>query len=113
MDQARSPRQTTSTLLPMATVVFAIGIFIADTITHLEIAVAVLYVAVVLMASGFGRRGGILLVAGGCVGLTLLSYFLSAHGPTSAAIVNTLISIVTIALTTFLVLQRHAAEVTL
>ena len=59
MDQARSRRQTTSALLPIATVVFAI---IADTIAHLEIVVAVLYVAVVLMASRFGRKGSILLI---------------------------------------------------
>jgi PAS domain S-box-containing protein len=112
-DQAPSRGNPTTTLLAIATAAFAIGIFIADTATKLEIAVAVLYVVVVLMASRFLRARHIVLVAVGCLGLTVSSYFLTEHGATPGGIVNTLISVATIALTTFLVLQRQAAEMTL
>jgi PAS domain S-box-containing protein len=113
-DQVRSRANASSTsLLAIVTAAFAIGIFIADTTTKLEIAVAVLYVAVVLMAARFCRARGVVLVAAGCVGLTVLSYFLTPHGPIPAAVTNTLISISTIGLTTFLVLQSQSAEVTL
>jgi hypothetical protein len=61
--------------------VLAIGIFVFDTISPLQFAVAVLYVVVVLItASGFGRQG-ILIAAVACVTLTGGSYLL-AHGRT-------------------------------
>ena len=109
--QAGSRRNPTSAFLPIATAAFAIAIFIGDTITQLEIAVGVFYVAVVLLAARFCRARGVVVVAAGCVGLTLLSYVLTPHGPAPAAITNTLISIATIGLTTFLVLQSQSAEV--
>jgi PAS domain S-box-containing protein len=112
--QARSRGKPTARLLPIATAVFAAGIFIADSITHLEIAVAVLYVAVVLMASQFCPPRGVVLVGAGCVGLTVLSYLIiTPTGPLPAALTNLLISIATIGVTTFLALQRQAAEATL
>src|SRR5581483_11608637 len=43
----------TAALLPAATVLLAAGIFALDTVTKIEIAVAVLYVAVVLLSVGF------------------------------------------------------------
>jgi hypothetical protein len=46
----------------MATAALAIAIFIVDTVTTLDIAVAVLYVVVVLMATNFLQRRGVLLV---------------------------------------------------
>src|SRR5689334_9566260 len=68
----------TSVLLPGAAAALAAGIFVADTLTEVQIAVAVLYVAVVLMASRFCRPRGVILMATGCAGLTVLSYFLSS-----------------------------------
>jgi PAS domain S-box-containing protein len=103
--------KATSYLLPIATAAFAIAIFITDTITHLEIAVAVLYAAVVLMASRFCQARGVLLVAAGCVSLTVLSAYLSVPaGPEATGLVNTFISFSAIGLTTFLVLQSKSAE---
>ena len=67
-----------SSIHPSMAAAFAIGIFIADTFTHLEIAVAVLYVSVVLMAARFLQARGVLLVSAGCIGLTVLSFFLSS-----------------------------------
>jgi C4-dicarboxylate-specific signal transduction histidine kinase len=113
--QRPSWRSATSSVLPIATASFAIGIFIGDTFTHLEIAVAVLYVVVVLMAARFWQTRGILLISLGCAGLTVLSFFLSpATGPAPAtAIINMFISLAAIGLTSFLVLRSQSAEVAL
>ena len=92
----------------MATVAFATGIFIADTFTHAEIAVAVLYIAVVLMATRFFQRRGVLLVAVGCMGLTVFSFILTPPGePEATGIVNTLISVVAIGSIAFLVTRSE------
>lgn len=85
---------------------FAIAIFIADTITDLEI------------AGWCALRGGC--TAGrpvlrgarrrarrsGCVDLTVLSFFLHPHEREAEAITNILLSISPIGLTTFLVVQK-------
>jgi PAS domain S-box-containing protein len=109
---ALSQRKVTSALLPGATAALATAIFVADTITEIDIAIAVLYVAVVLMAARFCRPRGVVFVAAGCVALTVLSYFLSPpRGVEHEGGINTAISIATIGLTTLLVLHRQAAEV--
>ena len=111
---ARSWRSATSALLPVATAALWLGVFTADTLTSIDIALPVLYVAVVLMATRFCPQRGVVLVGAGCVGLTGLSYFLSAPpGPEAEGIINNAISIAVIALTTFLALQSQSAEATL
>ena len=106
--QASSWRSATSTLLPVATAGLAIGIFIADILTPPDAAVAVLYVAVVLIAARFCRPPGVVLFAVASMALTLVSYFLGAE-----TAVNTAISIMAIGATTFLALQSRSAEATL
>lgn len=114
MRQAPSSRKVTSSIFPLGAAAFGIAIFIADTLTHLEIAVAVLYVVVVLMAARFLQRRGVLLVSAGCVGLTLLSFFLSRPiGPAPTGVINTLVSILAIGLTVFLVRRSQTAEMVL
>jgi len=54
----------------------AIIIFAIDAFTPLDIAIAVLYVIVVLMAANFLRRRGVILFGLACAGLTLLSFIL-------------------------------------
>lgn len=103
--QPRSQRSAASMLLPVATAALAIGIFIVDILTPPEIVVTVLYVAVVLMATRFCRPRGVVLVAAGCIGLAVASYFLSAETAP-----NTALAIVAIALTTVLALQSQSAE---
>jgi hypothetical protein len=74
-----SSRSHAATLvLPVATAAAAVAVFIADTVTDVDIAFAVLYVAVVLMAARFLSARGVMLVAAGCVGLTVVSYLLTA-----------------------------------
>jgi len=106
--EAPSSEKATSSVRAMATAAFAIGIFIADTFTHIGIVVAVLYVAVVLMAARFFQRRGVWVASMGCVSLTLLSLILTIPDHAEpTAIVNTFISVVTIGLTTLLVLRSE------
>jgi PAS domain S-box-containing protein len=106
--QPRSWRNATSALLPAATAALATVIFIVDVLTPPEFGIAVLYVAVVLMAARFCQPRGVVLVAAGCIGLTVVSYFLSAE-----TAINTAISVAVIGLTTFLALQSQSAETAL
>ena len=57
-DGTRSP--VASILFPLTAIAFAAAIFIIDTFTPLGIAVAALYVVVVLMAGRFLERRGVL-----------------------------------------------------
>ena len=100
-----------SLILPIATAALAIAIFIVDTKTDLEIAIAALYVAVVLLSVGFCQKRGVILVSAGCMVLTILSYFLTPSGSPSAGLMNTAISLSVIGITTFLVLKIESAEV--
>jgi PAS domain S-box-containing protein len=93
----------------MATAAIAVAIFIADTVTDLEVSIAVLYVVVVLLAARFCRARVLMLVAIGCVGLTVVSYFLTPGSSILEGVLNTLISLGTLALTTFLALQSQKA----
>jgi signal transduction histidine kinase len=89
----------------------AIIIFAIDTFTPLDIAIAVLYVIVVLMAANFLRRRGVILVSLACAGLTVLSFILQ-HGYSdgSDSIGRTLVSLIAIGVTTILALNRQRAE---
>jgi membrane-associated phospholipid phosphatase len=71
----------TSARLPIATAVLAPGIFIADTVTRVDIAVPVLYVAVVLFSPRFWRPSRVAMAAAGCAAL-ILSYVITRNtGP--------------------------------
>jgi signal transduction histidine kinase len=103
-------RRATSSILPIAVAALAIGIFTIDTLTDLEIAVAVFYVAVVLISvSAFPKRG-VMLVSAGCIGLTVLSYILTPTGSPHSGLVNCVISLSAIAATTYLALRIKSAE---
>src|ERR1017187_8116756 len=78
--------------LPVVTAALAGCIFILDTITGLEIAADVLYVAVVLMAAGFCQRRGIIIVSAGCMALTVSSFFLAFTPSPSADIIADIIN---------------------
>lgn len=88
----------------------AIGIFIFDTVTELEIAAAVLYVAVVLMAVRVYAARGVVIVTAGCVALTVLSHVVSpGEGFRLTALANCVLSIVAIVVTAVLALRNQAA----
>src|SRR5215813_539802 len=104
--------QKRAVLLPILTAVLAAGIFAADTATNLEIAVPVLYVAVVLIAVRFCDRRGVILIAAGCIGLTILSSILTATDIRQTGLINTAISILVVGLTTILALRIESATFT-
>jgi C4-dicarboxylate-specific signal transduction histidine kinase len=98
-------------LLPAATTALAAAIFVADTIADLEIAIPAFYTAVVLLSVRFCKPRGVILVGAGCIGLTLLSDLLTAaSGETGAGVINTAISILAIAITTFLSLKIESEK---
>lgn len=113
--QARPWRSATSALFPVLTSALAAGIFIAEAITPMKLAVAVLYVVVVLLAARFYSTRGIVLVGVGCAGLTLLAFFLPGLSETEAGGVGVKASIgvIVIGLATFLVIERKRAMETL
>jgi signal transduction histidine kinase len=101
---------TVTSILPLATAVMAIAIFVFDTITDLEIAVAAFYVIVVLASVTFCHSRGIMLISAGCLTLTLLSYFLTRTGDARPGLINSLISLTAIAATTYLALKIVAID---
>jgi PAS domain S-box-containing protein len=109
-DRALSPALARSPVLPVIAGAFALAIFIVDTFTLLDIAIAVLYVVVVLLAANFCQRRGVLLVGAACMGLTLLSYFLSHEPAADTALVRCLMSLSAVGATTFLALKNQSAN---
>lgn len=97
-------------LLPALLVLLAAAIFLADTVTNLEIAVAVFYVAIVLISVRYLDRSQVVMVAAACMALTVLSFFLTRAGSVPAGVVNCAISLAAIGLTTYLSLRTAAAE---
>jgi two-component system, LuxR family, sensor kinase FixL len=95
---------------PFIAGVLAIIIFVIDTFTPLNIAIAVLYVIVVLMAANFLRRRGVILVSLACAGLTVLSFILQHDWDTSDSIGRNLVSLTAIGVTAILALNRQRAE---
>ncbi|MGF6266979.1 two-component system sensor kinase FixL [Paraburkholderia youngii] len=98
----------------------ALLIFFADTVTVLDIAVATLYVLVVLLSARFGSTRTVMLVGGGCIALAVISWGLTRPaGPIVEGIVNEVISNLTIALVTLLTVrslrteQRHRYQASL
>ena len=99
-------RVTTAWVLPFAAIALATAIFIADTITELEIACPIFYTAVVLIAARFCKKRGVVFVGLACIALTLLSDLLTIEvAPSQAGVINTCISLAAIAATTYLALK--------
>src|SRR5689334_16149630 len=110
----RSPDTVAFPFLAPATVALATGVFVADTISKTDIAVAALYAAVVLIAARFCRPRLVVGVAVGCTALVILSYLLSPPGgPQSEGFINSAISIAVVGFTTALALQSQSDEVRL
>jgi signal transduction histidine kinase len=98
-------------LLPIATLALTAGIFVADTITDLEIAFPAFYTVIVLLSVGFCRKNGVVFVGVGCIALTLLSDVLTANtGVSEAGVINTAISLLAITSTTFLAVKIQWAK---
>jgi PAS domain S-box-containing protein len=106
---ATPPTIVRSRALAVIGAAIAIGIFILDTITPRETALAVLYVVVVLLSARFLQQRGVVLVSLGLMALTGLSYSLSEHdGSPDIALLNCLLSLAAIGITAFLAVQSQS-----
>jgi len=85
-------------------------IFIADTLMTLEIAVAMFYAPLLLLASGILERRGFIALSSLCCLLTIVSFMLTTAGAWHAGLVNTGLSLVTLLLTTWQVRVMQAAR---
>src|SRR5437763_7612757 len=96
-------------LFPIAALL-AIAIFAVDTLSPLGMAVAVLYVVVVLLSVSLFRWRDVLLVSLGCAGLAKLGYCL-VHGVSlsGAHFVRLFVSLAAIGITAFLALKNRSA----
>lgn len=93
---------------PVLALIMAGAIFAVDTLTPLDTAIAVLYVAVILPSSHFLGRRGVMVVSATCIALTLLS-FLVMHQQdwTSTPLVRFGVSLAAISVTSFLTLKNQ------
>jgi PAS domain S-box-containing protein len=100
--------------LLVATIAAGVVIFVLDTITHFELAVPVLYVAVVLVAARFLQPGGVALVALACVAAAVASHLLTSPALLSIdPLLNLLMGLAAIGIATYLALLNRSAEVAL
>ena len=104
------PARSSSHFYPALALVGATAIFLIDTFTPLDIAIAVLYVAVIMISASFLSREGLLAIAALCVFLTVASYAI-AHWDDleSSALVRCLVSLSAIFVTTLLALKNNQA----
>jgi PAS domain S-box-containing protein len=108
-DSAASPAIIMSRAVPLFAAATAIAIFILDTITPEDSAVAVLYVGVVLLSARFLQKRGVALVSLALMALTVLSYLLSKHDKSSIiALWTCLLSVAAIGVTAFLAVQGQS-----
>lgn len=104
-----APRRT-KLVVPLLTAIVAVAIFVVDTLTPLDIAVAVLYVAVVLLAVDFAGYTGILAIAAGCAALTVASFLLTHDlTPGTGAMLRCFVSLAAIAITALLAARNQLA----
>ena len=110
MTPPQTRRTAAAPALLGAALLIAAAIFVADTVTELEIAVAVLYVAVILIVVRVFERPAVLFVALGCVALTIVSYFLSREDLSpKSGFINCVVSIAAILASTYLALRNQSA----
>jgi two-component system sensor kinase FixL len=100
-------------LVALFTGLFAIAVFIIDTTTPFDFAVAVLYVVVVLLVAQYFSRREVLIVALGCMALTLLSYALTHELNVDEPLGRCLMSVTAIGATTFVALKNQSANIVL
>jgi PAS domain S-box-containing protein len=110
-DSSTSPTIVMSRALPLIGAATAIAIFILDTITPEDSAVAVLYVGVVLLSAKFLRTRGVVLASLGLLALTVLSYLLSEHDKSpTIALWTCFLSLAAIGITAFLAVRSQSIE---
>lgn len=97
-------------LLWLGIIVLSALIFVADTVTSLEIAFAVLYVSVILISVRSGRPRAVMIVGVCCVALTISSYLLTPRGDPESGLVNCALSLLAIGAATYLAIRIETVE---
>ncbi|MFG1424928.1 sensor histidine kinase [Roseixanthobacter glucoisosaccharinicivorans] len=96
-------------MMAMATAL-ATAIFIVDTISPLDMAIAVLYVIVVLFSATYLERRGLLLAGAACIGLTVLSFtIMHSENYNISSTMRGVVSVAAITVTTLLSLKNQHA----
>ncbi|NGZ83669.1 sensor histidine kinase [Duganella aceris] len=91
-------------------ILLTLSIFALDTFTPLDMAIAVMYVVVVLLSASVWQRRGVLLTVGVCLTLTLTSYVLTHTVVFSGAAFGRMtVGLLAISITAFLALRGQAA----
>ncbi len=102
---------TTSVVKAAVTVLLAAAIFVVDTLTPLDYAIAVLYVLVVLLSAEILDERGVWSVALICIGLTVVGFLAGHLGNFNiGAVVRFAISLCAIMVAAFLELSNKAAN---
>ncbi|MDQ0011590.1 PAS domain S-box-containing protein [Luteibacter jiangsuensis] len=111
---AARPRRLVAGLLMGFGALLALGVFLVDTFTPLQSAVAVVYVVVVLLVAASGSRRAIVGAAAGCMVLTAVAY-LRGHGwiAFDAAMMRCTVSLGAIAITAVLALRNRDRMITI
>lgn len=104
-------RLSSPAFLVLAAVLIAAAVFAVDFLTRP--AFAVLYLAIVLLAVRIFDSRGVLLVSSACIALTVLTYLISPDFGAENVLINCVISIVAIAITTYLALENKSAQTAL
>jgi len=87
-----------------------LAIFLVDTLSPLDMAIAVLYVVVVTLSASLFGRTGLLVVAAACVMLTMLSFIIiHAADYNISSTMRCFVSVAAITVTTFLSLRNQQA----
>ena len=107
-----SPEHEPSAVLRFAVpALIAVAIFLADALTHLGGAVAVLYTAVVLLVANGSGRTRIIWTGAGCAALTLIAFLPGHLGEAwGSSHVRLTVSLAAISITTFLAVRTRSAE---
>lgn len=90
--------------------VVLVGLFVLDTRTDYEVAVAVFYILVIVTTSHGASQLQIIGLAAVCIVLTSLSFALTPHGDWHGGLINLSISLATIAITSYLIIQIEKAR---
>jgi PAS domain S-box-containing protein len=99
---------------PITAALFAAAIFVVDAFVAIDIAIAVLYVGVVIMSVTFYDRRGVLRVSLACMGLTVLAFLVQhADEPITNSGARCLVSLAAIAVTTFLAIWIQSSTAAL
>lgn len=100
--------------IPLATAAIAAAIFVIDAFIKFDIAIAVLYVTVVLTSVSFFNRRGVLAVAVSCAALTVLAFSIQHwHDAKFESISRCLVSLLAIGITTALAVRIQSTTATL